>query len=243
MTDAPSSSTTARAAILGALRGVQRPFPDAAPQPERYQAVTVQPDESPAALLHRFTRELTNLKGEVFIVADDAAARERVGALLDQHGASSVLAWDFRHIPLPGLADLLADAGIRVLVPDVQDEFRQETLSDAGAAPIGLTGADAAAATTGTLIVTSGPGKGRLPTILPPVHLVVLRQSQIIPRIEHWVAAQRADGLTALAASANAAFITGPSRTGDIEMELILGVHGPGRVQVVIIADQTGVPG
>lgn len=227
--------TDSRTALLARLRAARPPFPNAEPRPDTYQPVTVQADETPAALLERFQRELIALKGEVFIVQGDAAARAQVGALIDQHGASHVLAWDFAHIPLPGLADDLHEAGIRVSSPAVHDEFRAATLVDAETAQIGITGADAAAATTGTLIVTSGPGRGRLPTVLPPVHLVILRQAQIVPRIESWIAAQRTDGLRELTKAANAAFISGPSRTGDIEMELILGVHGPGRVQVVII--------
>jgi L-lactate dehydrogenase complex protein LldG len=108
-----------------------------------------------------------------------------------------------------------------------------ETLAAAAEAQVGLTGADAAAATTGTLVFTTAPGKGRIPTVLAPVHIAVITLNQIVPRLESWVAAQRASGLP-LTDSANFCFISGPSRTGDIEMQLILGVHGPGKVHVVV---------
>ena len=94
--------------------------------------------------------------------------------------------------------------------------------------------ADAAIATTGTLVVTTGPGKGRLPTVLPPLHLAVITLDQIVARLEDWLALQRAQNLSAIRQASNVCLISGPSRTGDIEMELVLGVHGPGRVQVVI---------
>lgn len=226
---------SSRDLILNRLRSVRRPFPDAPPRPDAYQQVTAQDDTSPGALLERFTRELTNLRGEVFAVEGADAARQQIVDLLGRQQVADILAWDFAHIPVPGLGDALTAAGIRVTVPAVQDEFRAETLAAAGAAQAGLTGADAAAATTGTLIVTSGPGRGRLPTILPPVHLAVITLDQIVPSVEAWIARQRAAGLPGMRASANAAFISGPSRTGDIEMELILGVHGPGIVQVVVI--------
>jgi L-lactate dehydrogenase complex protein LldG len=66
------------------------------------------------------------------------------------------------------------------------------------------------------------------------VHIVVVTLDQIVPRLEAWLAQQRAQGLPTMHNAANICFISGPSRTGDIEMELILGVHGPGQVQVIV---------
>jgi L-lactate dehydrogenase complex protein LldG len=121
-----------------------------------------------------------------------------------------------------------------VIHADTRDEFRAETLALAEAARVGLTGADAAVASTATLVVTTAPGKGRLATILPPVHIAVITLDQIVARLEDWVALQRADDLGAIRQAGNFCLISGPSRTGDIEMQLVLGVHGPGRVQVVV---------
>ncbi len=224
---------SSRDAILNKLRSARRPFADAPPRPASYLNVTVQDDESPDALLERFKQELGTLSGEVFAVRGAAAARKKVLQLLAQHDAKRILAWDFAHIPVDGLEAAIRDAGIEIIQPDARDEFRMETLNASAGAQVGLTGADAAAATTGTLVFTTAPGKGRIPTVLAPVHIVVITLDQIVPRLESWVAAQRADGLP-LRQSANVCFITGPSRTGDIEMQLILGVHGPGKIQVVV---------
>jgi L-lactate dehydrogenase complex protein LldG len=227
-------SATSRDRILDKLRAARRPFPDAPPRPARYLPVTSQPDTSVNALIDRFAVELTALKGEPFIVEGDAAARERILNLMENHGARRVIAWELAHIPVAGLGDALAEAGIEVLHPHTHDSFRAEMLSAAEAAQVSLTGADAAAATTGTLIFTTQPGRGRIPTVLAPVHIAVITADQLVTRVEDWVATLRADGMRAIRQRANFCFVTGPSRTGDIEMELILGVHGPGRVQVVI---------
>jgi L-lactate dehydrogenase complex protein LldG len=226
---------SSREQILNKLRAARRPFEDAAPQPAQYLAVTIQDDLSPPALLDRFCVELTNLKGEPIVVDGEDAAREKVLELLAAHGTKRLLAWEFQYLPIARMEAAIRSAGIDILVPDVRDEDRPEMLALAEQAQVGLTGADAAAAATGTLIVTTAPGKGRIPTVLAPVHLAVIRADQIVPRIESWVAQQRSAGMAGIRSAGNVCFITGPSRTGDIEMELILGVHGPGRVQVVII--------
>ncbi|HYO87956.1 MAG TPA: lactate utilization protein [Candidatus Limnocylindrales bacterium] len=225
---------SSRDTILSSLRAARRPFPNAAPRPDAYIAVTMQDATDPDALLERFSRELAGLTGEVFPVLGDAAACAKVIELIQSHHAPRILAWDFRHIPVQGLESALREASVQVLCPDTQDEFRAETLALAETAKVGLTGADAAVATTATLVVTTGPGKGRLPTILPPVHIAVITLDQIVARLEDWVALQRAAGLASIRRAGNFCFISGPSRTGDIEMQLVLGVHGPGRVQVVV---------
>jgi L-lactate dehydrogenase complex protein LldG len=226
--------SNSRETILNRLRSARRPFEDAPPRPENYLPVTRIDDTSPEGLLARFQQEYKRLSGEVFVSNGDNEARAQVLSLLKWQSATRILAWDFEHIPISGLQAAIRAVGIEIMTPDTHDEFRAETLELARDAQVGLTGADAAAATTGTLIVTTGPGKGRIPTVLPPTHITVITLGQLIPRIEDWIAIQRATGLPAMRDSANFAFLSGPSRTGDIEMQLILGVHGPGRVQVVV---------
>ena len=226
----PSSRET----ILNKLRSARRPFENAPPRPQTYLNVTTQEDESPEALLARFTKELNALTGEVYAVEGDEAARDKVLEILAQFEAKSILAWDFTHIPVAGLEAAIRAQGIDIIQPDTHDDMRMELLNASADAQVGLTGADAAAATTATLVFTTAPGKGRIPTVLAPVHLVVITLDQIVPRIESWIAAQRASGLP-LRDSANFCFVTGPSRTGDIEMQMVLGVHGPGKIRVVVI--------
>lgn len=226
---------TSRDKILNKLRAAQQPFPDAPPRPQVYRPVTSIDDTSPDGLIARFTAELERLLAQVFVVKGDAAARKKILQLLcDQHHAAHVLAWDFAHIPVKGLQQAVEEAGIRITVPIMHDEHRPETINSIRDAEVGLTGVDAAAATTGTLIVSTGPGKGRIPTILPPVHIAVVSLSQLLPRLEDWVARERANSLATIRERANVAFISGPSRTGDIEMILVKGVHGPGTLQVVL---------
>ena len=226
--------TSSRERILNKLRAARQPFPDAPPRPKNYVPVTRLEGDTPAALRSRFTQELERLNGEVFLVKGDAAACDKVVELLQAHGANSVLAWDFKHLPARSLDQALAEAGIEVHHPSIHDEARAESLERYAAVPVGLTGADAAIATTGTLVVSTAPGKGRIPTVLPPVHIVILHQRRIVPRLEDWVANQRERDLADFRKSCNLCFISGPSRTADIEKNLVLGMHGPEQLQVII---------
>jgi L-lactate dehydrogenase complex protein LldG len=222
-----------RDTILNKLRAARQPFADAAPRPQTYRPVAPIADEED--LLARFTAELTALDGEVFPVSDVNAARACILDLLAQHPTERIAAWHFKHIPVPQLYTAIQAAGYRVDYPHIHNEDRADELARLETAQVGLTGADAAIAATGSLVVTTGKGKSRIPTVLPPVHIAVIQRKQLRPRIEDWMAAQRADNLAALQAETNVCFITGPSRTADIEKQLVVGVHGPGRLQVVVV--------
>ena len=231
-------STSSRDAILNKLRSAQvRPFDDAPPRPKEYIPVTQADDESKPALIERFSSELTRLMGTPLVVKSEEEACATVLDLMRKHETKRILAWDFAYIPVKGLREAIEGESIEIVQPDTHDESRAEVLKSAEGAQIGLTGADAAAATTGSLIFTTSKGKGRIPTILAPVHIAVIRADQLVTRLETWFAQQRQNdsNMSGLTNSANFCFITGPSRTGDIEMELILGVHGPGTVYVVVI--------
>jgi L-lactate dehydrogenase complex protein LldG len=142
----------------------------------------------------------------------------------------AVMGWE--SLPLPGLKDVLAAHGIQIVIPHARGDQRRAELQKAEPIRVGITGADAAFATTGTLALITNDQQGRLPSLLPPVHVALLRRERLFPRIEDWLASE---GRAAMSASASIALITGPSRTGDIEMQTILGVHGPGVVHVIIL--------
>ncbi len=95
----------------------------------------------------------------------------------------------------------------------------------------GATGALAGLADTGSVVLLGGPGSALTASLLPDVHLVILRQSQLLVSLANGLA------LPAFGAAPMAVVVTGPSRTGDIEMALTTGVHGPKEVHVFMIMD------
>lgn len=99
---------------------------------------------------------------------------------------------------------------------------------------VGLTGAFAAIAETGTLMLLSGPESPSTLNFLPETHIVVVKAGEILGSYEDgWAKLRQAAG--ALPRTVN--FITGPSRSGDIEQTLQLGAHGPRRLHIVLVDD------
>ncbi len=96
-----------------------------------------------------------------------------------------------------------------------------------------VTGVTLAIADSGTLGVLAAPGQGRLASLIAPVHVAVVARSQLVATQGEYLAAARA--ALASGASSAAILITGPSRTGDIEGQLIVGVHGPGQIHTVLV--------
>ena len=108
------------------------------------------------------------------------------------------------------------------------------TLESARNADVGITGCEAAIAATGTVVLSSG--WGRLSALLPYRHIVVLRASQILPDLEDWYLEM---GRLARIGTLPGAWgmHTGPSKSADIEQTMALGVHGPGKVDVVLMLE------
>ncbi len=185
------------------------------------------------AMIGSFTAELTLLSGVVHRVADARAAVARVLALLDERGVRRVLAWDDEWLQPKGLGEQLRAHGVTLescWLPATGPE-RRARLNEIDDVLVGLTGAYGALADTGSLIAVSGPGRGRIASLLPPMHIGVVYAEQLAPSLAHFLAAN--PGVADI--GSNVVAITGPSRTGDIEGTLVLGVHGPGALHVVLI--------
>ncbi len=99
-----------------------------------------------------------------------------------------------------------------------------------------LTGAFAGVAETGTLLLVSGPQAPTTLNFLPETHIAVLRASRMVgPYEDAWERVRARYGRGGLPRTVN--FITGPSRTADIEQTIQLGAHGPRRLHIVLIED------
>jgi L-lactate dehydrogenase complex protein LldG len=99
---------------------------------------------------------------------------------------------------------------------------------------VGLTGVFCAIAETGTLMLRTGAQTDAKNSLLPDTHIAVVPTSRIVRSIEDgWALLRREHGEL----PRQVAFVSGPSRTADIELTLVLGIHGPYRVHIILLRD------
>jgi L-lactate dehydrogenase complex protein LldG len=184
------------------------------------------PIEDPPA---RFIEELEALGGHGKRVENLEEAREYVLDLAREREAKLLLRWDVDDLEDLGVDAPLGETGVEVAVWRDLADFREI----AGKADIGLSTAEWAIAETGTLVLEGGPGKGRTVTLLPPTYVALMPAERILRTVPE--AIEKYAGGEAGGLPANVCFHTGPSRSGDIEMSLFVGMHGPGDVHVVLV--------
>ena len=99
---------------------------------------------------------------------------------------------------------------------------------------VGISNAQAGIAETGTLVLDSARERHRLVSLVPPVHIAIIKASAIVETLGEALALLRDDKEISPAIT----FITGPSRTADIELTLAIGVHGPQQLYVIVDRDK-----
>ncbi|SNS68696.1 L-lactate dehydrogenase complex protein LldG [Noviherbaspirillum humi] len=172
----------------------------------------------PADLTQRFREQALRMTDTIDEVERMADVPEAVARYLGEVGVgSNAVAWR----TLDGLP--WREAGVSV-------EFRRPVNEDL----VGITGAFCAIAETGTLMLLSGPDTFSSASLLPETHVAIVPVSRIVAGMEDAFALARAER-GELPRATN--FISGPSRTGDIEQTIVLGAHGPYRVHVILVRE------
>ncbi len=191
-----------------------------------------------------FAAEATAVGGEVQIASGVEKARQMLAELLDTHAPASALCWRHEVLDRLQVAELLALKGVERIdheaLATLPENEQRRRLIDAAC---GITSCDAAVAETGSLMVCSRPGQERVASLLPPWHVGLVAESQIVPDLFDAFAKLAAFLPRSQSAGegergdfpSNVTFITGPSKTGDIELELTTGVHGPGVWRLIVI--------
>jgi len=171
---------------------------------------------------------------------EDAA--EEVAAVVRDHGAKAVMRSDHEILnSLPLESALKADGvELSVAVRDPSDDSEEDLerrlalREQSFDTEVGITGVDFAVAETGTVAMEPRAGSSRLVSLTPEVHIGVMTPDSIIPSLDELFALTRDQHLSG-EHKGMVNLITGPSRTADIEANLVIGVHGPREVHLVIV--------
>lgn len=173
-------------------------------------------------MLNQFKEALTKVGGQVA----EMASVDEAATYIAQRVTGSVLLPAQASLQRAGLAAALEAAGVTV----VREAWRQQ----APAASAGVTGANFALADTGSLVLDSTAEALRLATTLPEKHFALLDPRKIVA--DSLAAVPYLRGFHERAPRNYLAYITGPSRTADIERVLTIGVHGPRELHVLLLA-------
>jgi L-lactate dehydrogenase complex protein LldG len=202
------------------------------------------------ALIAQVQQELDAAGGVVAHVHSAPEAVAYITRLAQQKDAHMVVRWQSDLLETLEVDAALQQQGITVhttmLPPDTvageatstaaMTTRRQESREWVARADMGLSGVDYVIAETGTLVLMSRSGQMRGVSLLPPVHVAVAWTSQVIATLaDYLLLAQAAGADLQQYLTSCVSFVTGPSRTGDIELKLTVGVHGPGELHLVLL--------
>ena len=179
--------------------------------------------------VERFAAMLQAAGGQFSRAASVAQAQASIVAWIQARQARRVLLGLSPLLERLALRGILEQHGLEVIATarTAAAEERAALFS----ADIAVTGADYLIAETGSLAMLARPGRPRLESLLPPAHLVVLERGQLL--LDLFDLFERLEPASGLPSCVT--LITGPSKTGDIELKLVTGVHGPGDVHVLLV--------
>ena len=195
---------------------------------------------SRSQLLETFLAELSLVGGKGYHIHSPRQAVDRLLALVSAASITRAVMWRHTLLAQLGVRVALAEAGVECW--EISEEVPEpERLTRIARADLGVTAADCAVAETGSLVLCSGPGQARMVSLLPPWHVAFLAPGCLVSSLEALSPLLRRR-LEDRDGASNIVLITGPSRTGDIELTLTQGVHGPKEVHV-IAWDEEPAPG
>ena len=187
--------------------------------------------------VERFRTELTAAGGQPFVAPDRDAAWQRIGEIVRSHQARKIALGCGGVIEDLDVAGRLRADGLEVCPMDaITAPMFRDTMF---AADIGISNVAYLIAETGSVVMATAPDDPRSLSLLPPVHIALARPSQILPDLfDLFDLYSPVADLSKPAAPPPSCLtlITGPSKTGDIELKLVTGVHGPGEIHVILVS-------
>ncbi len=203
-------------------------------------------------LLDRLVEMAEPICLHVHIVKDPPSAAANIADLVREKDPEwgpdkRIAAWRHPLIESLNLPAVLKDQGIPVYftgkeeneaVEPVGKTYRERLRQQIIDAYMGVTSADFCMAETATLVMRTRPGQARSVSLVPSIHIAVIHLSQIIADLKELYALVKTGSGEAAAGLSNCmTFISGPSKTADVEATMVHGAHGPREVHVYVISE------
>lgn len=175
----------------------------------------------------QFISEIKNVNTYVINVSDEKRVSKSLLKLVEEKELKTFSVWESDFIKELQIKEELKNTGLKLITAKNKNRIAK---SD-----IGITEVDYAIADTGTLVLLTNKNQPRSVSLLPPIHVAIVRPQNLVRNIHDLFIILKSkvnkdDDITSCMT-----FITGPSRTADIELNLTLGVHGPKELYVLII--------
>lgn len=210
---------------LGKKRSIEAPVHPYRGAPDFWKKVELSLEER----ISLFSENWERVSGEVCRVPDMKAAEQYIRNTIRTMEARYLLCWDQEELSNMGLEK---EPGVELTFwnPDQKEEL----LTKAAGTDIGIGIVDYGVAHTGSIVALSGPSKGRSVSLLPTAFIAIIKAESIKTKLgEVMKEVSQVNEMGAMPAGVH--FITGPSRSADIENDLTIGVHGPGIMYAIIV--------
>lgn len=174
-----------------------------------------------------FAESLSGVNTSAYRASGRDGVLEFIKSFVSERRLESFSMWETEFLKSLGVKESLESIGLSLAPAEKKAEIAHSG--------IGITEADYAIADTGTLVLLSGPERPRGVSLIPPVHLAIVKKENITSNIGELfdIFNKLHEGQKPVPSCTT--FITGPSRTADIELNLTLGVHGPKELHVLIV--------
>ncbi len=182
------------------------------------------------ALTVQFLEEVRKISGNADFVDSENGIKDFILRFVEERGFQFFTVWDSDLLRSLNIRNTLESRGLQYASPDDKHEMAK--------ADIGITEADFGIANSGTIVLLANERQPRTVSLIPSIHIAILKSDKIVGNINDlfahitnlFVGVESVDNITSCMT-----FITGPSRTADIELNLTLGVHGPKEIYVLVL--------
>jgi len=185
-------------------------------------------EEQQGNLETQFIGELNKVNTNVIEAGSEDEVKSFLQDIIKEKELKSFAIWESQFLKEINLKQDFKDTGLKLITAKNKNRMAN--------ADIGITEVDYAIADTGTLVLLTDKNQPRSVSLLPPIHVAIVRPANLVRNIKDLFIILKSRLQNSEDITSCMTFITGPSRTADIELSLTLGVHGPKELYVVILS-------